>query len=474
MQDIAQTAASSREIVAEGHSLSVLSGPVLPTMLRLALPTIVVLVVQTSVGVAETYFVSFLGTEALAGVALVFPLMMLMVMMSNGGIGGGVASAVARSLGANRYRDAEALAWHAFVLACVFGGLFSMIALVGAPALYRAMGGADATLRAAVTYSTVVFSGSVLQWIVALLSAALRGAGDVKTPAMVTVGAVIIVPLSPALIFGWGPVPGLGVVGAALAVNLYYVAATFALIAYMRSARSPLQLLITRPNQRLFRDILGVGMLSAIGTVQLNITVTFVTGLIGLFGADAIAGYGIASRLDYLQIPILFGLGTAVVTMVGANVGAGQLARARRVAWIGVAVGFGLTEGLGLLVAVFPRLWLDLFSDDVGVLAVGSLYLRIVGPTYGAVGLGMMIYFASQGAKRVLWPVLAGTARMVVVISAGIMMAGLLETSPAKLFLIVAGTALLFGIVTAASMFGRRWSKPSPAPGDVEGSSMGA
>src|SRR6478672_13308768 len=103
---------------------AMLEGPILPTMLRFALPTLVVLVAQTLVGVVETFYVSFLGTEALAGVALVFPVLMLVQMMSNGGIGGGVASAVARAVGANRRADADALIWHAIVLACAFGLTF--------------------------------------------------------------------------------------------------------------------------------------------------------------------------------------------------------------------------------------------------------------------------------------------------------------------------------------------------------------
>ena len=177
----------------------VLSGPIAPVMLRLALPTITVLVAQALVGVAETYFVSFLGTEALAGVALVFPVLMLVQMMSNGGIGGGVAAAVARALGADRDADAQALAWHAMLLACgLLGLLFTVGAIAGGPALYRAMGGTDKTLAAALTYSNVVFAGSVPLWIVALLSSALRGAGDVKTPAYIALaGAVILVALSP-------------------------------------------------------------------------------------------------------------------------------------------------------------------------------------------------------------------------------------------------------------------------------------
>ncbi len=140
----------------------VLSGPIMPTMLRLALPTFVVLVIQTLVGVAETYFVSFLGTDALAGVALAFPVVMLMQMMSNGGIGGGVSSAVARALGANRRADADALVWHAIILACVFGILFMAAAILGGPILFRAMGGAGSTLTATLIYSGVVFSGAII------------------------------------------------------------------------------------------------------------------------------------------------------------------------------------------------------------------------------------------------------------------------------------------------------------------------
>jgi putative MATE family efflux protein len=444
----------------------VLSGPITPTMLRLALPTIVVLVVQTLVGVAETYFVSFLGTDALAGVALAFPVVMLMQMMSNGGIGGGVSSAVARALGANRFADAEALVWHAIVLACVFGIVFTAAAILGGPVLYRAMGGSGSTLTAALTYSGIVFSGAIPIWITALLSSALRGAGNVKVPAFVTLaGAVIILPLSPAMIFGWGPFPRLGVAGGGVAFVIYYVLAAVALVLYLRSRRSLLRLKISPLYGRHFKDILGVGLLSAIGTVQVNLTVTFVTAAVGRFGADAIAGYGIASRLEYIQIPLLFGLGTAVVTMVGINVGAEQMARARRIAWIGAALAFGVTEFIGLAVTVFPQAWLGLFSDEPRVLALGTLYLRNVAPFYGATGLALALYFASQGARRVLFPVLAGTVRMVIAAFIGWSAVVWLGASLATLFQIIALAAVTYGILTAAAvMFGGGWGRRPATP----------
>src|SRR3982074_2144519 len=148
---------------------ALLSGPIIPTMLRLALPTVVVLVVQTFVGVSETYFVGFLGTDALAGVALVFPVLMLMQMMSNGGIGGGVASSVARAICAGRKGDADALVLNALFLAIAFGIIFTAGEFLGGRALYRALGGQGDALMASVAYADAVFSGAVLVWIVSLL-----------------------------------------------------------------------------------------------------------------------------------------------------------------------------------------------------------------------------------------------------------------------------------------------------------------
>jgi MatE len=193
---------------------ALLTGPILRTLLKLGWPTIVVLVVQTLVGVAETYWVSFLGTAALAGVTLVFPISMLMTMMSNGGIGGGVASAVARAVGAGRRHDADALLVHALILAIGFGLLFTTGVLLLGPALYHALGGEGAAQDAAVEYSTFVFIGAVPAWVMNLFTAALRGTGNVRVPAILSMaGAAIMIPSSPAFIFGFGPIPRFGYLG---------------------------------------------------------------------------------------------------------------------------------------------------------------------------------------------------------------------------------------------------------------------
>ena len=348
-----------------------LSGPIAANLIRLAWPILVVLAVQTLVSVAETYFVGFLGTAAIAGVALVFPLLMLMTMMSNGGIGGGVSSAIARARGAGRQHDADALVWHALLIAIAFGATFTLAALVGGPALFKAMGGEHEALANALVYSNLVFGAAVPIWITNLLASALRGAGNVKVPALLSVaGAVITLALSPPLILGLGPLPRLGVAGAGYAMILYYIGATIAFIAYLRSRATPVRLRVGRVEWRLMKEILGVGLLSAVGTLLTNATVALLTGLVGMYGAVAIAGYGMASRLDYLLIPLVFALGTATVTMVGTNVGAGYLARANRIAWTAALISVGLTGVIGLFAALVPQWWMGLFSHDAQVIAI--------------------------------------------------------------------------------------------------------
>ncbi|MCP3105503.1 MATE family efflux transporter [Myxococcus sp. K15C18031901] len=441
-----------------------LRGPILGTLLRLAVPTTAVLVAQSVVGVAESWYVSFLGTDALAGASLVFPVFMLMTMLSNGGIGSGVASAVARALGANRRGDAQALLWHAVVLGVVLGLVSGGLAWWGGPALYRALGGDAGALEAAVQYSNTLFAGAIPFWVVNLLAAALRGAGNVKLPATVTlVGAGVMVVISPALIFGLGPLPRLGIVGAGVALDVFYVGAALWLVWHLASGRATLRLSPGPLDGRLLRDILRVGLPTALGAVQPNLMVIVVTGAVGLFGVETLAGYGIASRLDYLLVPLLFGLGTAVLTLVGVSAGAGDVERARRVAWAGAWLGFAVTEVIGLAAALFPLGWVQLFSEEPAVLAPGVTYLRIVAPLYGLLGLGFVLGFAAQGMARVLWPFLAGTARLVIAAGFGWLAVARFGAPLPTLFMFVAGGLAAYGLITVAAIRAGAIFRTAPA-----------
>ncbi len=446
---------------ADATRAAILTGAILPTLIRLALPTIAVLVAQTAVNIAEAYYVGFLGTDALAGVAMVFPVFMLMTMMSNGGIGSGVASAVARAVGAGRKDDADALVFHAIVIAIIFGAVFTLGTIRGGPVLYRALGGRSEALGAALQYSNYLFAGAIPVWIVNLQAAALRGSGNVKVPATVTlVGALVLIPTSPLLIFGLGPVPRLGIQGAGIAFALYYCGAMLVLLRYMASGRGGLTFKFVPLQGRLFLDILKVGIPTAVNTVLTNLTVILVTAAVGLFGTTALAAYGISSRLDYVMIPLLFGLCTAVLTMVGVNVGAGQIARARRIAWISSAVGLTLTGSIGLVVALFPLLWLHLFSHDPDVLRQGMIYLRIVAPAYGALGFGFVVAFAAQGVGHVLWPFVGSVTRILVAAGLGWIAVGYFGAGMAGLASMVTASLLAYAAICAFAMLSNRiWTR---------------
>src|SRR5437899_1736151 len=332
-----------------------LEGSIVGTLLRLAAPNVLVMLAQAAVGLIETYFIAKLGTDALAGVTLVFPVLMLMQMMSAGAMGGGISSAIARALGGGRRADADALVLHALAVAIVFGLLFMLTLLGGGGWLYRAMGGSGASLTAALTYSNIVFSGAILIWVFNSLANVIRGTGNMVVPAVTTsVGAALLVPL-------------------------------------------------------------------------------------------------------------VFGLGGPLVAMVGTNIAAGQRDRALRAAWIGAGVAAGLAEIIGVGAAALPHAWLSLFDTDPAMLDAGSRYLRLVGPFYGLFGLGLALTFASQGAGRLSWPLLANMTRLLIAAGGGWLA---LRWSGDVSYVFVALSAALaaYGLLNAGAVAGGAWFGPIAWP----------
>ena len=279
-----------------------LHGPIVPTLLRLAWPNVLVMVAQASTGLIETWFVSRLGTGALAGMALVFPGFMMMQMLSGGAMGGGIASAIARALGGRRRGDADALVLHAIIINVALGVIFSaLVPMFGLP-LNRALGGEGASLEAALRYSNVVFAGTALVWLMNALASVIRGTGNMFFPASaICIGVVLLVPLSPCLIFGLGPFPALGIAGGGVAVVATTALTAAVLGCCILSGRSQVRLRLTSLRRVLFFDILRVGAVGSVSTLQTTLTVALTTALVGAAaGPDAIAGYGTASRLEYL------------------------------------------------------------------------------------------------------------------------------------------------------------------------------
>jgi putative MATE family efflux protein len=381
-------------------------------------------------------------------------------------MGGGIASAIARALGARRRDDANLLVLHAMALGVGFGLAFMVALLLGGRWLYMQMGGEGASLDAALAYSNWVFAGAVLVWLANCLAAAVRGTGNMAVPAIVNVaGLAVLIPLSPLLIFGWGPVPAMGIRGGALALLIYYAGSAAAMAWYLWSPRS-----LLRPpfagatfKKPLFMDILRVGVVGAISTIATNLAIGITTAFAGSFGPEAIAGYGTAARLEYLLVPMVFGMGGPLVAMVGTCIGAGQRERAMRATWTGAVIAVVMSETVGVLAALFPRAWLELFTHDEAAIRAGTLYLHAVGPAYGFFGLGLVLYFASQGAGKLRWPVIGNFVRLAAAAIGGWLALHL--GGSLMLVFVAQGVALvLYGLVNAGSIWAGAWFGPLAWP----------
>jgi putative MATE family efflux protein len=453
------------------RTLMLLHGRILPTLLHMAWPNVLVMLAQASTGLIETWWVSHLGTDALTGMAVVFPGFMMMQMLSAGAMGGGISSAIARALGAGRHGDADALVMHAIGINVGLGLLMSAIFLLFGSQLYHAMGAEGKSLEAALIYSNIVFGGNVLVWLSNALASIIRGTGNMLVPSLaICIGVVLLVPLSPLLIFGYGPMPAMGIAGGGAAVIITTTLTTIILGGYIWSGRCLVQFRLARLRWDLFNDIMRVGAVGAVSTLQTSLTVALTTALVGAAGgAEAVAGYGTGSRLEYLLIPLTFGFGGPLVALVGTNIGAGQRARALRVALIGGGLVFLMTESVGLAAAIWPNAWLGLFGNDPQMIATGGAYLRIVGPTYGFFGLGLSLYFASQGAGRLLWPLMSGLARLVVAIGGG-WIALRLTGSLSWLFVALTIALVVYGVMLSAAVASGVWfrnSRPALVPSPV-------
>lgn len=445
---------------ADARTQNILAGNPLPILLRMATPNAMAFLVQASVSMTEVWYVGQLGTTSLAAMAFVFPGLMLMQMLSGGAMGGAVASSIARALGAGDVDRARRLLWHALFIAIV-AGLFFLVSflLIGRPLLVF-IGAEDAVLEQAMAYGSVMFGGCTSIWLMSLLSGTFRGMGEMRFPAMLMAGGGLVqVVLSGALVLGWFGAPKLGIVGAA--VSVISVATLNTLLALRKLISGNMQVKLTwaaaHLQYDLFIDIFRVGALAALSPFLTITSIMVVNGLISGFGDAMVAGYGIGSRLEFLLIPMVFGFGAAMNTMVGMSVGAGNVHRAEHIAFVGGSAAAIITGVVGLTLAIFPGAWIGLFTEDPDTLAAGAMYLRFSGWAFAFQGMGLSLYFASQGAGKVAWPVAANFIRFAVGAGGATVAVTVFESGVGWVFASLAAGMALYGIVTASSIWLGAW-----------------
>ncbi len=437
------------------HLQQMLNAPVLPLLFRMATPSALAFFLQGSVIMAEMAFVSRLGTDPLAALALIFPGLMLLQMLANGAIGGAIASSVARALGSGNQARASNLLWHGIAIAVLAGLVFFFAFAAIGKTLILATGVSSEVAQAASDYGSILFAGSTIIWMMALLSAIYRGTGDMKTPAFVmALGAITQVPLSGTLILGWFGFPAMGLRGSVFALLIVSLLSSLFLLIQLLRHRTVLRprLDTARLQINLFADIFVVGAPAAISPI-LTVSIVFIANaLVGEFGESALAAYGIVSRVEFLLIPLVFGIGAALTALVGVNMGAGQQQRAVHIAWVGGGVSAILTGAVGLVLAVSPGLLLDWFTSDPQVLETGRQYLVIVGPAFAFQGIGFALYFAAQGGGNVVQPVLGMFLRFFIAAGAGFFGMRYMAFGLNYLFACLAIAMVAYGLVAMSSL----------------------
>jgi len=433
----------------QAHAL--LAQPPLRAIITLAAPTTAVMLIAALSNVLHTYFVSRLGDDAIAAVSLVFPISMILITVVSGGLGAGVSTGIARALGAGRSGDASALAEHAIVITVTLALTGSVATELGARIVFQLMGGSGAVLEQAMLFARVLFSGLIISFTVGTFDSILRGAGNVRIPAICSsLSLCLQVLLTPLFMYGIG----LGLAGAPLGTLTGQAIGLVPRSLYIFGARSPIRprLLPRALRRRHFVEILRVGVPAALSAALSYISLLILTGTIARFGTADLAAYGLGSRLDFLLFSLGFGVAAAGLTLVGMAAGAARHDLITRYVVQTALAAAAVVAIPAIAVTWRPELWIHLFTQAPEITAIGARYLRQIGPTYFFVVMSMVLASSFQALARATVPLTVMVARVALVVGGALLAVHIFNCGPDAVFAIIAAGNVA-GFVALAALF---------------------
>lgn len=367
-----------------------LEGPIVKSLLALAVPIALANVLQAAYQLIDAFWVGRLGGDAVAAVSVSTPVMFLTI-----GLGAGLAIAgsalIAQNFGARNQEMVDHVAAQTLLMIVLVSIVLGAVGYLFAPGLLRLMGVTETVYEGALGFMRVSFVGLVFNFFFFMFQSIMRGVGEAKLPVYIVLGTVILnFILDPPFIFGWGPIPALGVMGAAVAtVATQSLAAIVGLIVLLRGEHSVH--LVWRdftPDPAYIKRAFFLGLPASIEQSARALGLMVLTFLIASFGTLTMAAYGVGSNvLQVVMIPA-YGLSMAVAALVGQNIGAGQIERAESIAKLGASLGFWILTGLGALAFVFAKQLVTFFvPNDPGVIASGAVYLRTMALSWGFLGV---------------------------------------------------------------------------------------
>ncbi|SJZ57622.1 MATE family efflux transporter [Selenihalanaerobacter shriftii] len=434
----------------------ILEGKILPTLLKLSLPIIIGMLMQTMFNIVDTYFVGKLGANGLAAISLTFPVVMFMVSIGNGiAIGG--SSLLSRLLGSNQYKEAKNAILHTILLAFLVSFIFTIFGLRLAPKIFKFMGATTELMPLTLDYITIIFSGSLFIFLFSSLDGILRGQGNMTT-SMINLGIATIVNilLDPFLIFGLSFFPRLDMKGAALATVIARGIATIWTLFYFLKSDNVLSLDIKsfKFDFNIIIKIIKVGFPASISQAIFSVALVGFNKLASAFGPNIVAAFGLGFRLDTLAVLPGLGLAATMTTMVGYNFGANKLNRTKKITTAGLKLIFGIMSGVGIIFFFIPKTLVKLFNSNPEVIKYGVQYFKYVSLTYGFLGLGFLSIASFQGIGHGSPAFINNLIRFgIVALPLSWLLIFIFDTGPSGLWTGMAVSNVIFGVISTTWFF---------------------
>lgn len=371
------------------------NGGITSNLLKASIPLIIAMIVETGYNIVDMIFVGRIGPEAIAGVTLAFPVVFFMISIG-AGVGTGATALIARSVGGKRFKDADNIAEHSLLMSIIIAIVLTLLGWVTMVPLFKLLGAEGLVLTMVVDYVSVIYLGSIFLFAGTIGGAILRGVGDMKTQmtAMVT-GAVLNAILDAVLIFGFG----MGIKGAAYATIISRFIASAYMFQYLFRHKTVINFSLAdfKLKVGMFWQILRIGLPSTISQMSMAIGWATLARIASSFGPLAIAALGIGFRVDTMVIFPVFGIGIALITIVGQNLGAGKPERAKESTLTAIGINTSALMFAGAMFYLFAKQIVMIFTTDPELIALSVTYVRTMSPTYFFIALGITIGSAILG-----------------------------------------------------------------------------
>ena len=457
------------------YSNNLIELPFSKIFFRLAVPNLFSTIIASATTIFDLWYVGQIGIPELAGVAYIFPIYMLASMLSNGAFGGAVSGATARAFGSKNIFKAECI-FRSAILIALFGALLMMtLFFCLAETFFTYLSIDQKITTSALTYGRILLGGISLIWLFNIVIAITRGSGNTLIPAISWLIVLIFHILAASINFEYKDgelilLENVKILSdffifsslewSAISFLLGYLSGIFFVFIFYYLGKHPFSFNL----KNIFRidgitSLLKSGSLASCQSLMTIILAMFCIVVISTFGINWTAGFGIAIRLELLLIPIIFGIGGALIAIVGANVGAKKYNRAVIITWKGTSFSVLIVGIIGLFFSIFPDVWSSFFTDNIVIKETAKSYLEIVAPFYAFFALGLGLYFTCQAFNTLFWPVVGTFIRLTIVVLITLILFHLDLASPHSLFLTMSLGLIIYGIFIALSLHFGPWKR---------------